>query len=71
MILNKNYKNIYGIWKQNKIKDLFKSKEEFDNKINNYVDTHLIPFFNKTFEEYEEIFKQMIDSSEFISNYFV
>jgi len=64
MILNKNYKNIYGIWKQNKIKDLFKSKEEFDNKINNYV-------VNKTFEEYEEIFKQMIDSSEFISNYFV
>ena len=71
MILNKNYKTIYGIWKQNKIKDLFKSKEEFDNKINNYVDTHLIPFFNKTFEEYEEIFKQMIDSSEFVSNYFV
>ena len=70
MILNKNNKNIYGVWKENKIKVLFKSKEEFDKKKKNYIDTYLIPFFNKTFEEYEEIFKQMIDSSEFISNYF-
>ena len=70
MILNKNNKNIYGVWKENKIKVLFKSKEEFEKKKKNYIDTYLIPFFNKTFEEYEEIFKQMIDSSEFISNYY-
>jgi len=69
MILNKNYKNIYGVWKKNKIKDLFKSKDEFDIKKKNYVDENLIPFFNKSFEEYENIFKKMIDSSEFINNY--
>ena len=70
MILNKNYKNIYGVWKQNKAKDIFKTKDEFDIKNKKYNDKHLIPFFNKTFEEYEKIFKLMIDSSEFINNYF-
>ena len=70
MILNKNYKNIYGVWKQNKAKDIFKTKDEFDIKNKKYIDKHLIPFFNKTFEEYEKIFKLMIDSSEFINNYF-
>ena len=70
MILNKNCKNIYGVWKQNKAKDVFKTKEEFDIKSKDFVDKHLIPFFNKTFEEYEKIFKFMIDSSEFINNYF-
>ena len=70
MVLNKNYKNIYGVWKQNKAKDVFKTKDEFDIKNKNYVDKHLIPFFNKSFEEYEKIFKFMIDSSEFINNYF-
>ena len=70
MVLNKNYKSIYGVWKKNQLKDLFKSKEEFDNKKKNYVDAHLMPFFNKAFEEYEEIFKKMIDSTEFKSNYF-
>lgn len=58
------------MWKKNQAKEIFKTKTEFDNKIKNYVDANLIPFFNKTFGEYEEIFKQMIDSSEFIFNYF-
>ena len=70
MVINKNYKIIYGVWKKNKLKDLFKTKDEFDTKKKNYVDTYLIPFFNKNFEEYEELFKKMIDSSEFIGNYF-
>ena len=71
MVLNKNFKNIYGVWKQNKAKDVFKTKDEFDIKKEKYVDKNLIPFFNKSFEEYEKIFKIMIDSSEFINNYFV
>ena len=70
LILNKYYKTMYGMWKKNQAKEIFKTKTEFDNKIKNYVDANLIPFFNKTFGEYEEIFKQMIDSSEFIFNYF-
>ena len=70
MVLNKNYKNVYGVWKQNKAKNVFKTKDEFNIKNKNYVDKHLIPFFNKSFEEYEKIFKFMIDSSEFINNYF-
>ena len=69
MVLNKNYKNIYGVWKKNKAKDIFKTKDEFDIKKKNYVDENLLPFFNKTFEEYEKIFKEMIDSFEFINNY--
>ena len=70
MVLNKNYKSIYGVWKKNKCKNVFKSKEEFDNKKKNYIDVCWMTFFNKTFEEYEEIIKKMIDSSEFINNYF-
>ena len=70
MVLNKNSKTIYGVWKKNKSRDIFKNKDEFETKMKKYVDADLIKYFNKSFEEYEEKFKTMIDSSEFINNYF-
>ena len=61
--------NIFGLWKDNKNIKVFKSITEFKNKIDISGFSNYIPFFDKTFEEYEEIIKLMIDSSEFINTY--
>lgn len=72
IVLNKNKKNdnIYGLWKDNKNTKSFKTLIEFKNKISTSGFSNYIPFFNKTYEEYEEIIKTMVDSSEFYRNYF-
>ena len=65
IILNKIKKNIYGLWKNNKNIKCFKDLKEFKNKISSSGFSKYIPFFIKTYEEYEEIIKTMVESSEF------
>lgn len=71
MVLNKDKDigTIYGLWKDNKNTNLYKSLNEFKNKVSSANFSNYLVFFNKTYEEYEEIIKQMVDSSEFIRNY--
>ena len=72
IVLNKKKKkeNIYGLWKDNKKTKAFNNLIEFKNKISSAGFSNYIPFYDKTYEEYEEIIKIMVDSSEYNRNYF-
>jgi hypothetical protein len=72
VLLNKRKKNenIYGLWKDNKNTKNFNNIIEFKNKISSSGFSNYIPFYDKTYEEYEDIIKIMVDSSEFNRNYF-
>lgn len=65
IILNKIKKNIYGLWKNNNNIKCFKDLREFESKICSAGFSNYIPFFIKSYEEYEEIIKKMVESSEF------
>ena len=71
MVLNKNKDmgTIYGLWKDNRNTNLYKSLNEFKSKVSSANFSNYLAFFNKPYEEYVEIIKQMVDSSEFIRNY--
>ena len=66
---DKNKDNIYGLWKNNENIKKFKSLLEFLKKIESSGFSSYSPFFNKKYEEYEEIIKSMIDCSEYTHNY--
>ena len=73
IVLNKNKtkNNIFGLWKDNKNTKNFKTLSEFLKKISSAGFSNYIPFFTKPYEEYEEIIKAMVDSSEYIRNYLI
>ena len=66
---DKNKDNIYGLWKNNENIKKFKSLLEFLKKIESSGFSSYAPFFNKKYEEYEEIIKSMIDCPEYSRNY--
>ena len=72
MVLNKEKKNenIYGLWRDNKNIKVYKNLNELTTRIYTANFSNYIPFFIKSYDEYEQIIKKMIDSSEFIRNYF-
>ena len=72
IVLNKDKSknNIYGLWKNNKNTKNFKVLKEFLEKIDAAGFSSYRPFFIKKYEEYEEIIKSMVESSEYIRNYF-
>ena len=67
IILNKikENENAYGLWKDNKNIKSCKSLEEFKNKIANSGFSNYIPFFNKSYNDYEKIIKSLIDNDEY------
>ena len=67
IILNKikENENTYGLWKDNKNIKSFKNFAEFKNKISSSGFSNYIPFFIKSYNDYEQIIKILVDNDEF------